>query len=72
MNLELLSEIKAKTDCYLSLHGGYGVGDSVIRKAIEMGINKASVYTRMSNIVHHHSSIVGYNFASFILASSVV
>lgn len=50
LNLELLSEIKAKTDCYLSLHGGSGVDDSVIREAIGMGINKASVYTRISNL----------------------
>lgn len=50
LNLDLLKEIKAKTGCYLSLHGGSGVADSTIREAIDLGLNKVSVYTRISNL----------------------
>ncbi len=50
IDLELLKEIKSKTNCYLSLHGGSGVDDSIIRESIDIGINKASVYTRISNL----------------------
>ncbi len=50
LDLGLLAQIKEKTDCFLSLHGGSGVDDSVTKKLIiETGINKASVYTRISN-----------------------
>lgn len=49
LNLELLSQIAASTKCYLSLHGGSGVDDAVVQKAIDLGINKASVYTKLSN-----------------------
>ncbi|MHB0913036.1 MAG: class II fructose-bisphosphate aldolase [Armatimonadota bacterium] len=50
LNLDLLKEIKAKTGCYISLHGGSGVADSIIREAIDLGLNKVSVYTRISNL----------------------
>ena len=50
LNLDLLKEIKAKTGCYLSLHGGSGVDDSIIREALAIGLNKISVYTRISNL----------------------
>jgi fructose-bisphosphate aldolase class II len=50
LDLGLLKIIKEKTGCFLSLHGGSGVEDSVIKKIIKTGINKASVYTRISNI----------------------
>ena len=49
LNLDLLGQIAASTNCYLSLHGGSGVDDIIVRKAIDLGINKASVYTRLSN-----------------------
>lgn len=49
LDLDTLQKIRNKTDCYLSLHGGSGVDDSIVRKAIDIGINKASVYTRLSN-----------------------
>lgn len=49
LNLNVLTEIKRRTNCYLSLHGGSGVDDSIIREAIKIGINKASVFTRISN-----------------------
>jgi|GEM_PF-328302 len=50
LNLDLLSQIASSTNVYLSLHGGSGVDDSVVQKAIDLGINKASVYTRLSNL----------------------
>ncbi len=50
LNLDLLKEIRAKAGCYLSLHGGSGVADSMIREAIDAGLNKMSVYTRISNL----------------------
>jgi ketose-bisphosphate aldolase len=49
LDLGLLKQIKEKTDCFLSLHGGSGVDDNVTKKLVETGINKASVYTRISN-----------------------
>ena len=49
LNLELLSQIAASTNCFLSLHGGSGVDDLIVQKAIDLGISKASVYTRLSN-----------------------
>ncbi|MGM0366520.1 MAG: class II fructose-bisphosphate aldolase [Actinomycetota bacterium] len=49
LDLDTLKKIRERTDCYLSLHGGSGVDDSVIRQSIDIGINKASVYTRLSN-----------------------
>jgi len=49
INLDLLKSIKDKTECYLSLHGGSGVKDAFWEKLISSGINKTSVYTRISN-----------------------
>jgi fructose-bisphosphate aldolase class II len=49
LNLDLLRKIIDRTNCYLSLHGGSGVNDSIVRQAINIGINKASVFTRISN-----------------------
>jgi ketose-bisphosphate aldolase len=48
LNLEMLRQIKEMTNCFLSLHGGSGVDDSMIGQAIDIGINKASVYTKIS------------------------
>lgn len=50
IDLNLLKEIKAKTSCYLSLHGGSGVADNILREAIDLGLNKMSVYQRLSNL----------------------
>lgn len=50
LNLEMLKQISEMTDCYLSLHGGSGVDDSMVAQAIDLGINKASVYTRVSTV----------------------
>ena len=48
LDLELLGMIKQEAKCYISLHGGSGVEDSVIQKAIGLGLNKASVYSQIS------------------------
>ena len=48
LNLNLLEEIRSKTGCFLSLHGGSGVEGSIVQRAINIGINKASVYTKIS------------------------
>ena len=48
LDLGLLKTIKQKAKCYISLHGGSGVEDTIIQKAIGMGINKASVYSQIS------------------------
>jgi len=49
LNLDLLKQIADSVGCYLSLHGGSGVDDLIVQKSIDLGINKASVYTRLSN-----------------------
>jgi len=51
LDLDLLKEIKEKAKCYISLHGGSSVEDSVFQKAISLGMNKASVYSQMSKAV---------------------
>ncbi|MES0342161.1 MAG: class II fructose-bisphosphate aldolase [Candidatus Humimicrobiaceae bacterium] len=48
LDLGLLKEIKEKAKCFISLHGGSGVEDGIIQKAIGLGINKASVYSLIS------------------------
>ncbi len=53
INLDLLKRIKDNTDCYLSLHGGSGVDDTYWENLIDTGINKASVYTILSNAAIH-------------------
>ena len=58
INLDLLKRIKDNTDCYLSLHGGSGVDDTIWKKLIDTGINKASVYTILSNAAIHRMRAV--------------
>ena len=50
LDLELLKKIKDKTDCCLSLHGGSGISPDIVKEAISIGINKSSVYTRLSEL----------------------
>ena len=49
IDFNLLSEIKAKTNCHLSLHGTSGLSDETIKKAIDIGVNKIVLYTRISD-----------------------
>ncbi len=48
LNLNLLEKINAHANCYLSMHGGSGVDDETIRKAINLGICKSSVFSLIS------------------------
>ena len=50
LNIDLLKQIKERTNCFLSLHGGSGVEDRIIGLAIDNGINKTSVYTKISTL----------------------
>lgn len=45
LNFDRLSEINSKTDIPLVLHGGTGIAEEDIRKAIRLGINKVNVGT---------------------------
>lgn len=47
LNLERLAEINAVVDTRLVLHGGTGIPEKSIRKAIENGINKINVGTKI-------------------------
>jgi fructose-bisphosphate aldolase class II len=49
LNFDLLKAIKNETKAYISLHGGSGVKDDDYRKAIELGISKISIFTRVAN-----------------------
>jgi len=72
LDLDTLKKIREKTDCYLSLHGGSGVDDSVVRQSIDIGINKASVYTRLSNnaVGRIKNSLNGASELSQIMAAA--
>jgi ketose-bisphosphate aldolase len=47
LNLDLLSAINKLTDIPLVLHGGSGIPDVLIKKAIEQGINKINIATEV-------------------------
>lgn len=47
LDLELLQKIAAKTDCYLSLHGGSGIPSEEVKQAIDHGIVKVNINTEM-------------------------
>ncbi|RKL63288.1 class II fructose-bisphosphate aldolase [Thermoanaerobacteraceae bacterium SP2] len=44
-----LKNICEKTDAFISLHGGSGVKDKAYREAINIGVHKISIFTRVSN-----------------------
>jgi fructose-bisphosphate aldolase class II len=48
LDLARLRAIRRQTGAYLTLHGGSGVPDAEIRRAIREGITKISVFTRAS------------------------
>jgi len=48
LDLARLDQIRARTGCYLSLHGGSGVKNQEYGLAIARGINKISIFTRVS------------------------
>ncbi len=47
LNFELLAKIKDMIDCPLVLHGGSGIPDEMIKRTIEMGINKVNYATEL-------------------------
>ncbi len=49
LDLELLSEIRAKLDVPLVLHGGSGLTDQDFRNCIARGIQKINIYTDVLN-----------------------
>ena len=48
LDYDKLEAICSKTHVYISLHGGSGVGDEAYRRAISLGVNKISIFTRVS------------------------
>jgi fructose-bisphosphate aldolase, class II len=50
IDLGLLKRIKAETKKYLSLHGGSGIPDDLLKQAFRAGINKMHIYGRSAEI----------------------
>ncbi len=46
----LLSAVKEKTGKYISLHGGSGISDDSIKKAIKKGLDKMHIYGKAANL----------------------
>lgn len=47
LNFELLAKIKDMINCPLVLHGGSGIPDEMIKRTIELGINKVNYATEL-------------------------
>lgn len=47
LDLQRLQEIAKKTNCFLSLHGGSGIPDDQVKKAIKLGIVKVNVNSEL-------------------------
>lgn len=50
LDFERLAAIRKATDAYLVLHGGSGVPDESIKKAVKLGICKVNIATEIKNI----------------------
>ncbi len=50
LDFERLESIKNATDAFLVLHGGSGVPDDAIRKAVSLGICKVNIATEIKNM----------------------
>lgn len=48
LNLDIIDEVRKKTDIPLVMHGGSGISHQVYRDVIRRGINKINYYTYMS------------------------
>lgn len=48
LDYDRLQKICDKTDVFISLHGGSGVADDSYRRAIDIGVHKISIFTRVS------------------------
>jgi fructose-bisphosphate aldolase class II len=49
LDLDLLARIVRSARCYFSLHGGSGIPFDQIRNAVQLGICKISVFTRLAD-----------------------
>ena len=61
LNFETIQAIENRTtplDCYLTLHGGSGIPDDDMRRAIACGITKICIYTEMCIEAKNH--VVSY------------
>jgi fructose-bisphosphate aldolase class II len=47
LDIGRISEIKAATDIFLTLHGGSGTDDGDLRKAIQVGVNIIHINTEL-------------------------
>ena len=50
IDLGLLQKIKAETKKYLSLHGGSGIPDDILKQAFKSGLNKMHIYGRSAEM----------------------
>ncbi len=50
LDFDRLEKIKQATDAFLVLHGGSGVPDDAIRKAVSLGICKVNIATEIKNM----------------------
>jgi fructose/tagatose bisphosphate aldolase len=48
LDLDLLSQIVQSAGCYFSLHGGSGIPPDQVKKAVQLGVCKISVFTRLA------------------------
>jgi fructose-bisphosphate aldolase class II len=49
LDLDRLKLIADSCDCYLSLHGGSGISVPHLRSAVDLGVAKVSVFTKLAN-----------------------
>lgn len=47
LDFDRLAEIRRSVDCFLSLHGGSGIRDQDIKKAVKLGISKVNVNSEL-------------------------
>ena len=50
IDLGLLQRIKTETKKYISLHGGSGIPDDILKKAFKAGLNKMHIYGRSAEM----------------------
>jgi len=50
IDLGLLQKIKSETKKYLSLHGGSGIPDDILKQAFKAGLNKMHIYGRSAEM----------------------
>ncbi len=48
LNMDIITDVKEKTDLYLVMHGGSGISDEQYKEVIKRGITKINYYSYMS------------------------